>query len=199
MELSLLCVPRQASMTRVARIFVSVVGILLISASLHAQVNKGGISGTVRDQSGGIIASATVTVTDVLKGVSRTLTTDEAGEYAAPNLDPSTYKVRVEFKGFKTFDREGLEIGVGQEARVDIILQPGDQNQTVTVTEDVPIVDTTSATLTGNIETQKIADLPLNGRNFVNLLTLRLDMSINLAAEAVTRLAWACGPATACS
>ena len=76
-------------------------------------------------------------------------------------------------KGFKTFDREGLVIGVGQEAKVDVIMQPGEQTQTVTVTEAIPLVETTSATLTGNIDTQKIADLPLNGRNFVNLLTLR--------------------------
>lgn len=173
MNLSSFCVPWKASVTSVAQIFLSMLGILLISASLSAQVNKGRILGTVRDQSGGIISGATVTVTDVLKGVSRTLTTDEAGEYAAPDLDPSTYKVRVEFKGFKTSDREGLLIGVGQEASVDITLQPGDQNQTVTVTEDIPIVETTSATLTGNINTQTITDLPLNGRNYVNLLSLR--------------------------
>ena len=152
---------------------VFVVGVLLLSASLFAQSNQGLIRGTVRDQSGGAIAGATVTVTDVLKGVSRTLTTDQEGDYSAPNLDPSTYKVRVEYKGFKTFDREGLDVGVGQEAKIDITMQTGAQNQTVVVTEAIPLVETTSATLTGNITSEKIADLPLNGRNFVNLLTLR--------------------------
>src|SRR5579862_1747326 len=147
--------------------------IFLLSTELFAQVNQGRILGTVRDQSGGAIAGATVTVTDVLKNVSRTLTSDDAGEYAAPNLDPSTYSVRVEFKGFKAFNRQGLVISVGQEAKVDVTMQTGEQNQTVTVTEAVPLVETTSATLTGNIESEKIADLPLNGRNFVNLLTLR--------------------------
>jgi hypothetical protein len=146
---------------------------LLFSASVFAQVNQGRILGTVRDQSGGAIAGATVTVTDVLKGVSRTLTTNEAGEYAAPNLDPSTYRVRVEYKGFKTSDREGMDLGVGQEAKIDITMQPGETSQTVVVTEAIPLVETTSATLTGNIASEKIADLPLNGRNFVNLLTLR--------------------------
>ena len=156
-----------------ARVLASLVVILLLSVSLSAQSNQGRILGTVRDASGGTIAGATVTVTDTLKGVSRTLTTDDAGEYAAPNLDPSTYRVRVEFKGFKTYDRQGLDIAVGQEAKVDVTMQTGEQNQTVTVTEAVPLVETTSATLTGNIESSKIADLPLNGRNFVNLLTLR--------------------------
>jgi hypothetical protein len=145
----------------------------VLPALLWAQANQGRILGTVRDQSGGVIAGATVTVTDTLKGVSRTLTADQAGEYAAPNLDPSTYSIRVEYKGFKTFAREGMQIGVGQEAQVDVTMQPGEQTQTVTVTEAIPLVETTSATLTGNITSDKIADLPLNGRNFVNLLTLR--------------------------
>ena len=173
MNLSVLCVSWRGSIASAARVLASIVGILLISVSLSAQSNQGRILGTVRDQSGGTIAGATVTVTDTLKGVNRTLTTDEAGEYAAPNLDPSTYRVRVEYKGFKTYDRQGLDIGVGQEAKVDITMQPGEQNQTVTVTEAMPLVETTSATLTGNIESEKISDLPLNGRNFVNLLTLR--------------------------
>jgi hypothetical protein len=173
MSLSVLCVSGQARFASGVRVLISFLGILLLSTSLCAQSNQGRIQGTVRDQSGGTIAGATVTVTDVLKGVSRTLTTDEAGEYAAPNLDPSTYRVRVEYKGFRAFERQGLEVGVGQDAKIDITLQPGEQNQTVTVTEAIPLVETTSATLTGNIESQKIADLPLNGRNFVNLLTLR--------------------------
>jgi Carboxypeptidase regulatory-like domain/TonB dependent receptor len=173
MSLSVLCVSGRTRFTSGVLVLVSIVGILLLSASLFAQSNQGRIQGTVRDQSGGIIAGATVTVTDVLKGVTRTLTTDEAGEYAAPNLDPSTYRVRVEYKGFRTYERQGLDVGVGQEAKIDITMQTGEQNQTVTVTEAIPLVETTSATLTGNIETQKIADLPLNGRNFVNLLTLR--------------------------
>jgi hypothetical protein len=173
MNLSVLCESWRGSRARVAKVLASLFGILLISASLSAQSNQGRILGTVRDQSGGIIAGATVTVTDTLKGVPRTLTTDEAGEYAAPNLDPSTYSVRVEFKGFKTYDRQGLVIAVGQEAKIDVTMQTGEQNQTVTVTEAIPLVETTSATLTGNIESSKIADLPLNGRNFVNLLTLR--------------------------
>jgi hypothetical protein len=173
MKLSVLCVSWRGSITSAAKVLASIVGVLLISASLYGQANQGRILGTVRDQSGGSIAGATVTVTDTLKGVSRTLTTNESGDYAAPNLDPSTYTLRVEFKGFKTFNRQGMQIGVGQEAKVDVTMEPGEQTQTVTVTEEIPLVETTSATLTGNISTEKIADLPLNGRNFVNLLALR--------------------------
>lgn len=173
MNLPRLSVSGRSGLSSVAKVFLSSAAILLLSGPLFAQSNQGRILGTVRDQSGGTIAGATVTVTDTLKGVSRTLTTDEAGEYAAPNLDPSTYSVRVEFKGFRTYDRQGLDIRVGTEAKVDIVMQPGEQAQTVTVTEEIPLVETTSATLTGNITSEKIADLPLNGRNFVNLLSLR--------------------------
>ncbi len=173
MIVSTLRMLRRVQILDAARVLGSLVVILLLSVSLSAQSNQGRILGTVRDASGGTIAGATVTVTDTLKGVTRTLTTDEAGEYAAPNLDPSTYRIRVEYKGFKTYDRQGLDMGVGQEAKIDVTMQTGEQNQTVTVTEAVPLVETTSATLTGNIESEKIADLPLNGRNFVNLLTLR--------------------------
>jgi hypothetical protein len=150
-----------------------ILGVVCVGAPLFSQVNQARLLGTVTDQSGGVIAGATVTVTDVPKGVSRTLTTDSAGEYLAPNLDPSTYSLRVEFKGFRTFTREGMQLGVGQGARVDVTLQPGEQSQMVTVTEALPLVETTTATLTGSITSEKIADLPLNGRNFVNLLTLR--------------------------
>jgi hypothetical protein len=150
-----------------------ILGVVCGGAPLFSQVNQARLLGTVTDQSGGVIAGATVTVTDVQKGVSRTLTTDSAGEYSAPNLDPSTYSLRVEFKGFRTFTREGMQLGVGQGARVDVTLQPGEQSQMVTVTEALPLVETTTATLTGSINSEKIADLPLNGRNFVNLLTLR--------------------------
>jgi hypothetical protein len=129
--------------------------------------------GSITDQSGGVIAGASVTITDVQKNVSRTLTTDSAGEYVAPNLDPDTYAIRVEFRGFKTFTRQGMQLGVGQEARVDVTLQPGEQTQTVTVTEALPLIETTTATLTGTISNQTLNDLPLNGRNYVNLLTLR--------------------------
>jgi carboxypeptidase family protein len=163
----------RALVTKFTVVCAVLIGACVLPALLRAQANQGRILGTVRDQSGGVIAGATVTVTDTLKGVSRTLTADQAGEYAAPNLDPSTYTIRVEYKGFKTFTRGGMEIGVGQEAKVDVIMQPGEQTQTVTVTEAIPLVETTSATLTGNITSDKISDLPLNGRNFVNLLTLR--------------------------
>jgi hypothetical protein len=98
------------------------------------------------------------------------LTTDSAGGFSASSLVPSTYTVKVEFKGFKTIERQNVEVGVGQEVRLDLTLQPGDQTQTVTVTEAIPIIDTTNAVLSSTLQTEAISELPLNGRLFTKVL-----------------------------
>ena len=94
--------------------------------------------------------------------VARTLTTEDSGTYNAPNLTPGTYKVRAEFKGFRITERQNVVLEVGQELRVDLTLQPGEQTQTITVTEQIPLVETTNAVLGGTIQNQAINDLPLN-------------------------------------
>src|SRR5690242_1066056 len=149
------------------------IGVLLCFLSLCSQGNFGRILGTVTDQSGGVISGATVTVIDKDRGVARTLTTDAAGEYNAPNLIPGTYMVRAEANGFKRLERQNVVLEVGKEVRVDLTVQPGEQNQSVTVTEAVPLVETTNATLGGTLENAQIQDLPLNGRDYQNLMGLR--------------------------
>src|SRR5450631_779681 len=150
-----------------------VFAVLLLCLPAFSQGSFGQILGTVSDQSGGVVSGATVTVIDTERGVNRTLTTDDAGAYNAPNLTAGNYTVRVEAKGFKRIERQSITIEVGHEVRVDLIVQPGDQNQTVTVTESVPLVETTNATLGGTLENADIVDLPLNGRDYQNLLGLR--------------------------
>jgi hypothetical protein len=132
----------------------------------------------VTDQSGGNVANATVNITDVARGVSQTLTTDSDGAYVAINLLPGTYTVRTEYKGFKIFERKNILLEVGKDVRVDAVLQPGSTTETITITEDVPMVDTTSTTLGGTISNEIINDLPLNGRNYQNLISLRPGTSI---------------------
>jgi len=138
----------------------------LFCLPLSAQLNTGRISGQITDQSGGAIAGATVTVIDVARGENRDLVSDSAGQYAAPNLTPGIYTLRAEFMGFKTVDRQNIEVGVGSDNRVDITLQPGEQNQTVTVTEALPIVNTTNAQTGGTLDNQQLSELPMNGRNY---------------------------------
>ena len=103
---------------RIASRYVQVVcGILsllfLCSIPLFSQTDAGRILGSVRDQSGAVIVGATVTVTDIRRGTTRTLTTDQAGYYVAPDLPPSLYKVSAELRGFQTVERPNIELEVG--------------------------------------------------------------------------------------
>jgi len=154
---------------------VGVVGfaVLLMGLPLFSQINTGRLLGTVTDQTGGVIAGAMVTVTNSQTGVARNLVADDAGEYNAPNLTPGMYTVKVTANGFQTFERQNIELGVGQDARIDAQLTPGQVTQTITVSEAAPLLDTTSATVQGTINTENIVDIPLNGRNYQNLLQLR--------------------------
>src|SRR6516225_298834 len=112
----------------------ALLGVLLFSLSLFGQAN-GRILGTITDPSGAVIAGATVSIIDTQRGLARTLTTDQAGEYNAPTLIPGTYTVRVEAKGFQTVNRENVLIEVGKEIRVDLTPAPGAQTQSVTINE----------------------------------------------------------------
>src|ERR1700674_5563569 len=149
------------------------IAMFLLCLPAFSQGSSGRILGTVSDQSGGVVANATVSVIDTERNVSRTLNTDDAGEYNAPNLIPSVYTVRAEAKGFKKIERGGVELGVGKEVRVDLVVHPGAAEQPVTVTESIPLVETTNATLGGTLNNADIIDMPLNGRNYQNLLSLR--------------------------
>ena len=158
---------------RILSVLAAIVVVLLFSGALFAQANFGRILGTVTDQTGAVIAGAAVTVVDTERGVARSLVTDAAGLYDAPSLIPSTYMVRVQVNGFKTLERPNIVLEVGKELRVDLTPQPGQQTQTVLVEEAAPIVDTASATLGGTLNNADINDMPLNGRNYQNLLNLR--------------------------
>jgi hypothetical protein len=163
---------------KIVRVGAVCLSVFLLSVPLFSQGSTGRILGTITDQSGGAVAGAMVTITDTERGTSRTLTTDDSGEFNAPSLIPGTYKVRAEAKGFKAVDRQNVILEVNGNVRVDLKLQPGDVSQTITVTEEIPLVETTNAELGGTIQNQIIENLPLNGRNFENLLTLRPGVQI---------------------
>jgi hypothetical protein len=161
------------SVKNLARVLGASLALLLACLPLFSQGSQGTIQGGVFDQSGGAIAGATVTIIDATRGIARPLTTDTAGAYSAANLTPGTYTVRGEAKGFQTVEHPNVLVEVGQNIRVDLTLQPGAQTQTITVTSEVPAVNTTDATLGGTVNNQQVNDLPLNGRNYQRLLLLR--------------------------
>ncbi|MBV9508621.1 MAG: TonB-dependent receptor [Acidobacteriia bacterium] len=152
--------------------------VLLAALPAFSQANLGRLLGTVRDSTGAVVVGAVVTIIDVDRGLERSVVTDEAGQFAAPGISPGRKTVRAEFKGFKIFEQTNIQLEVGQDARLDFTLQPGEVSETVRVMDSPPLLDTTSAELGGTISNQIINDLPLNGRNYQNLLTLRPGVTI---------------------
>jgi hypothetical protein len=146
---------------------------LALSLPMFSQTTTGRIIGNVHDQSGAAVAGATLTVTDIQRGIVRNATTDDSGGYVVSNLEPGVYSVRVEAKGFKSVERQDILIEVATDVTVEIPLSPGDVKETIVVTSEIPLVNTTSSVLGGTLSNKEINDLPLNGRNYENLLQLR--------------------------
>ena len=171
-------------LTIYARILISVqrVVTLLLPAALFglcfleqagAQTDTGRILGSVTDKTGASIIGASITVTDMQRGTTRALTSNEAGDYVVPNLTPSLYRVRVEAKGFRAGEQVGVPVSVASDVEINFSLEPGQASETVTVTVEAPLINTTSSTLGGTLSNEEINSLPLNGRNYENLLQLR--------------------------
>lgn len=158
----------------VMAMLVAAAGIFLLAAlTVQAQVTTAGISGTVKDETGALLPGARITVKNLETGVTRTALTDSAAFYHLPGLPPGNYEVAAELSGFKIEVRRGIGLAVGQEAAVSFTLSVGAISETVTVAGEPPLVDTTSPALSGLVDDKKIRDLPLNGRNFVELALLQ--------------------------
>jgi Carboxypeptidase regulatory-like domain len=145
---------------------------LSFSGSLFAQTSQGRILGTVTDKSGAIVAGASVTVTNTDTQVSRELVTAKSGDYVAPNLEPGTYFVKATAPTFATEIRTGVLVEVAKDARVDLKLQPGAVSETMTVTGAAPLVDSTNDVLGVTFSNEAINEVPLQGRDFQNLVVL---------------------------
>src|SRR5215475_7494728 len=148
-------------------------GFILVGSSLcgWAQVNAT-ISGKIEDQTGAAVGGATVTVKSLETGATRIVTTDETGNYRVLSLPVGPQEVRAEKSGFRAAVRTGVNLVVGQEGVVDLKLDIGQVAQEVTVSVDTPLVDATTANVSGLVGERQIKELPLNGRSFDNLITL---------------------------
>src|SRR5215471_7536750 len=151
----------------------AIAGLVLVCTSVGgwAQVNAT-ISGKVEDQTGAAVGGAMVTVRSLETGATRIVTTDETGNYRVLSLPVGPQEVRAEKPGFRAAVRTGINLVVGQEAVVDLKLDIGQVAQEVTVSVDTPLVDATTANVSGLVGERQIKELPLNGRSFDNLITL---------------------------
>ena len=153
----------------VARAFCLLALILGLAPSAVAQSVSGTILGTVTDSTGAIVAGAKVTIVNEGTGLTRVLTADSNGEYTAPSLPTGHYTITSEMTGFKTVALSNIEVGVDQRVRINIKHEVGAMTESVSVTADTPLIQTSSSELGTTVGSTQIEALPLNGRNFVSL------------------------------
>jgi len=144
----------------------------MLGLPLRAQTFYGSVIGTVSDSSGGVVPEATVTLTNLGTSEHRTAPTDGNGNYQFLNLVPGRYAVDIEKTGFKHFKRDPVVVEVQTAVRIDAVLQVGDVTQVVEVSAQTPLLQTESASLGTVVEQQTVQEMPLNGRNVLNLTAL---------------------------
>src|SRR5271170_2908008 len=145
---------------------------MLLGAPLSAQSTFGSISGSVTDASGSAVPDAQVTLTDIGTAAKQTYTTGSDGLYQFVNLNPGEYRVDFEKAGFKHTKRDSVVVQVQQAVRIDATMEVGAVNQTVEVTAETPLLQPTDTSLGQVVDERKTNEIPLNGRNVFNLITL---------------------------
>ena len=151
------------------RLFLSTAIVLLIVATCFGQTNKGGIGGTVSDANGAQVAGAMVTITNLGTGQKVTVTTGESGTFSVQSLDPVTYSVSVEAKGFKKAVVEPVKVDTAAVATANVTLETGNISEQVMITADASLINGDSGTTSHTITSRQIQDVPLNNRSVLDL------------------------------
>jgi len=150
--------------------------VLVTSATAHAamqsQATTGTIEGTVTDQTGAVLPGVAVSLKSVETGIVRMVLSDDRGIFRAPLLPVGHYDVSVEFTGFTKFEQTAIALTVGQTLQLNIRLSVAGTTQAVSVTEEVPVVEATRTQVSSTIDDKAVANLPVNGRNFIDFVLL---------------------------
>jgi Carboxypeptidase regulatory-like domain len=163
--------------------------IALGTCMVLAQTSTATILGVVRDASGALIPGVSITVKHTESGLTRTVISSERGSYNVPLLPVGAYEITTTMPGFKQEVRSGINVVVGQEAVVDLTLEVGAAAEQVTVSEEAPLVNTTTSPTSGVITEQQVKDLPLNGRSFDQLITLNVGVT-NTTSNTLNGATW---------
>jgi hypothetical protein len=161
---------------KVKKILASLIGAifsLTLTVSVHSQVTGATLSGSVTDASGAIIPGAEVSVKNNGTGISKKVTVDSAGFYTVPNLPAGVYEVRVTAAGFATAVQPNLTLNVGAQQQLNFPMKIGTTTETVQVTAAAPQIELSSSALSGEVESQTVRELPLNGRDWTSLAQLQ--------------------------
>src|SRR5215510_1578517 len=151
------------------RLFLSTAIVLLVVVPLCGQTNKGGISGAVTDANGANIPGATVTVTNLGTGQKVTATTSESGKFSVQSLDPVSYSVAVEARGFKKAVIEPVKVDTAAVATANVTLETGNISEQVQITADAALINGDSGTTSHTITSRQLQDVPLNNRSVLDL------------------------------
>ncbi|PYQ41088.1 MAG: hypothetical protein DMF77_16865 [Acidobacteria bacterium] len=152
--------------------------VALAARPAAAQAPVGGIAGVVTDPSGAVLRGATVTVTSLSTGATRSVVTDDQGYFLVSTLKPGDYKLRIANPGFADFVADRVAVNVGQTARADVVMKVEALSESVQVTAESVAIDTTQATVGGVVTARQINELPLNGRNYLELARLQPGVEI---------------------
>ncbi|HUS06093.1 MAG TPA: TonB-dependent receptor, partial [Bryobacteraceae bacterium] len=151
--------------------------VFTLSAFAQSEVGTASLNGTVTDPTGAAVSGAKVTAANVATGLTRTTQTREAGLYSLLRLPVGTYDVTIEASGFKTVKRAAVPLSIGAVATLDVLLELGAAQETISVTAEVPVVETTRSQTSTVVSEKAVADLPVNGRNFLDFTLLTPGVS----------------------
>jgi Carboxypeptidase regulatory-like domain/TonB-dependent Receptor Plug Domain/TonB dependent receptor len=157
---------------RVAVSALVILAVTIAASPAKAQVSGATLSGAITDPSGAAIAGAKISIANKATGAIRDVTTDTAGLYSAPNLQPGVYDVTASASGFSAAKESDITLTVGAQQTLNLPLRVGEASQTVEVTAATTLVQTANSTLSSEIESKQILDMPLNGRSWQDLATL---------------------------
>src|SRR6187200_2741661 len=151
---------------------IAVLACLGLAAGAHAQTATGQITGTVTDSSGAVMPGVKVVVTSQQTGLTRETTTSDVGNYVVPLLPVGNYLVTAEREGFKLAVQSDIQLNVDQVQRIDLKLEAGNVSERVEVRANASTIDTETSTVGQLVSERQVTQLPLNGRNFLQLLFL---------------------------
>ena len=177
-NVGVVCAPR-IPMRRLRRVLATAIGVLTLLPTAGAQSTTGSILGDVSDPSGAVLPGATLRASNERTGASRETLTNEAGSFRFSGLAPDRYTVSVELSGFRSMTRPGITVPVAGEVKVDFQLEVGQVTESVTVTEVAPLVQTTQNTIRTVIDNQRVEELPLRNRDFMDLMLLAPGVTLD--------------------
>jgi hypothetical protein len=154
------------------------IAILLFFSIVAAQGVRATIVGRVADDSGAVVPGARITITNTGTNESRSVVVNDNGDYAIPQLAPGQYTLTAEYTGFSKVVRSGIVLETGQQTRLDVVLKVGAVTEEVEVSAAAPLVTTETATIGNVVDRQKIAELPLNGRDYLQLAFLQPNVFV---------------------